>query len=90
MTALAIDTARWRLTGITRMPLLATFVAGSWSAAVRLKVAIPLAIKAADRVGDVNLNPDLHITNLQCFGGFGGIEGQDKGAGWLPYTLPYH
>ena len=72
------------------MPLLATFLAGSWSTAVRLKVAVPLAIKAADRVGDVNLNPDLHVANLQCFGGFGGAEGQDKGAGGFSYTLPHY
>ena len=72
------------------MSLLATFLTGRWSATVCFKVTIPLAIKAADRVGDINLNPDLHVANLQCFRGFGGIKGEDEGAGGLPFTLPYH
>ena len=72
------------------MSLLTTLLTGCWFTAVGLKVAIALAVKAADRVGDVNLNPDLHIANLQCFRGFGGVEGKDESACGLPFTLPYY
>ena len=72
------------------MPLLTTFFAGCWPATVCLKMAVTLTIEAADRVGDVSLNPDLQIANFKRFGEYRGVESHNEGASVLPDIFPYY